>query len=143
RRIDAFGDPLPPGARARLGTTRLHGEAALSPDGKLLALVRNRRIVLADPRTGRVLRVLEGRFEGVPLFCYGGRLLLARGALDYPTLAAWDAQSGRPLGKVEPEQIELPDRGSLRIPEDGLSADGKRFVVQYESGADPRVLTVW
>jgi WD40 repeat protein len=43
---DRFGDPLPQGAIARIGTTRYRlpngaGASALSPDGKLLAVLRN------------------------------------------------------------------------------------------------------
>src|SRR5262249_10475664 len=76
RHIDACGDPLPPGARARLGTTRLQGQAAVSPDGKVLALARGGRVLLCDVATGRLLRALEGEFQGEPLFLDGGRLLV-------------------------------------------------------------------
>src|SRR5262249_33155138 len=67
-RIDALGDPLPDGAVARLGTTRLRpgkmiAGMAYAPDGKQLAIwCRNwgsgnpERLVFADPTTGREIR---------------------------------------------------------------------------------------
>src|SRR5262249_48651054 len=59
-RVDALGDPLPKGARARLGTARLYypGQscnAALTPDGgTLLAWGQGHRILAFDTRDGRV-----------------------------------------------------------------------------------------
>src|SRR5262249_34312171 len=143
-------DPLPPGARARLGTTRLHGRAALSPDGKVLALVRERGpwpgrrgrgIVLCDPATGRRLQTFEGAFEGAPLLLDGGPPLLA-GSLPSPTLRAWDTRTGKPLGQVLRPQLALAGR-TCGIPDGGVSADGQRFVVEYEGGGRPRVVIVW
>src|SRR5262245_53051153 len=65
-RVDLFGDPLPPGALARLGTLRfrLSGpvrDAALSADGTRVAVTNysavrgGRRISLLDVRSGKQL----------------------------------------------------------------------------------------
>lgn len=65
-RLDAFGDPLPPGALARMGTTRLHQReprAVFAADGKtLISVGEDYRIDTRDVATGKLLhsRPLEG-----------------------------------------------------------------------------------
>ena len=65
-KLDAHGDPLPPGAVARLGTVRLRhgaepGALGFSPDGKYLGSVSltDDGIRLWDPATGKELTRLE------------------------------------------------------------------------------------
>src|SRR5271165_961416 len=60
---DRYGDPLPPGALARLGTARLRAgttimAVAFSPDGRSLLTVGqdDGRIILWDVATGKRLR---------------------------------------------------------------------------------------
>src|SRR5262249_60036442 len=58
-RVDRFGDPLPPGAIARLGTVRLRAAAsalAVSEGGKALLIASGGRSVgRVDAATGRLL----------------------------------------------------------------------------------------
>src|SRR6516164_8909855 len=61
--VDRYGDPLPSGAVARLGTVRYrfggHG-AAFLPDGRTVVSVREgNAITLWDARTGRLLRRID------------------------------------------------------------------------------------
>lgn len=70
-RKDRYGDPLPPGAVARLGTVRWrHGDMAFalaySPNGKTIATTGvGRALVLWDADTGKELRVFST--HGQPL----------------------------------------------------------------------------
>src|SRR5215469_12758015 len=61
--VDRYGDPLPPGAVARLGTVRYRfggSSAAFLPDGRTVVSVRDgSAIYLWDARTGRLLRRID------------------------------------------------------------------------------------
>lgn len=60
-RTDRYGDPLPDGAVARLGTLRFRGVSAfvLAPDGKTYAHdLLHDGVRICDARTGKVLRTL-------------------------------------------------------------------------------------
>jgi RNA polymerase sigma factor (sigma-70 family) len=68
--IDAFGDPLPDGAIARLGTVRFrhhgNGSALLyTPDGKTLVGRTGSGIVMWEAATGKVLQRLPGPFHSL------------------------------------------------------------------------------
>src|SRR5437867_3892924 len=68
---DTLGDPLPAGAVARLGTTRLRHAShvinlAYSPDGKVLATAGDDDLArLWDANTGKEIRRLIGHRNGV------------------------------------------------------------------------------
>lgn len=68
RPSDLYGDPLPPGAIARIGTIRLRNSGeisrlALSPDGKLLATVSHRGIRLWNAKNGAFVKEIELPFQ--------------------------------------------------------------------------------
>jgi len=80
KRVDALGDPLPPGALARLGTLRLWqggtlGSLAFSRDGKMLAS--------------------GGMWQSSRPSMGGGR-----GASGSQTIWLWDVRDGRPIRNI-------------------------------------------
>jgi WD40 repeat protein len=100
-RTDLYGDPLPAGALARLGTVRLRHPGrvfalAFSPDGKTLAVFNGEHsgyrglgwggksrgaIHIWDTTTGKRIRQLSDSQQGVPAlgFAADGKLLWTRG----------------------------------------------------------------
>jgi WD40 repeat protein len=109
--LDQHGDPLPPGAITRFGTThyrvgwmRMRHSHALSPDGKTLAVEDRDGIALWDTDTGRLVRRLPWRTgQGVyPQFALrysqdGKRLARLAGRV----VAVWDLVTGRELFDID------------------------------------------
>ena len=119
--VDRYGDPLPKGAIARLGTTRFrHGDGFprvfFAPDGKTLITARGEARVW-DVATGRLLRSFDAGWVVVP--SPDGRTLFAAG---YGFLRAIDGFTGRELRRVALGPSVLPDRLAI-------SPDGKGVAV--------------
>ena len=106
---DLFGDPLPPGAIARLDTARLrHGgqvnAIAFSPDSRhVLSGAWDRSLVLWEAKTGRRVRTFLGHRGPTPRqgavwavdFSPDGKLVIS-GSFDR-TMILWDAATGKKI----------------------------------------------
>jgi WD40 repeat protein len=137
-RADAFGDPLPPGALARLGTVRWrHGSGlsrlAFGADGGRVVTAGDGVVRVWDALTGRELR-RWGRPAAPPA---AGRWALSadgrRAAALAPdgTVTVHDADTGEVVRRI-------PAGRPKTEPELALSLDGQRVAVRQD-----RSVTVW
>ena len=102
-RTDLFGDPLPAGAIARLGTVRLRHEGGVdavvfSPDGKTLASASEDKTVrLWEVAGGKEIRQLRGHQDRVcrVVFSPDGKTLAS--ASEDKTVRLWEATSGKEI----------------------------------------------
>jgi WD40 repeat protein len=106
-RVDLYGDPLPAGAIARLGSMRLRHDTSLadhpvafSPYGKILATGAPQSIRLWSTATGKLLLELRLDFPGRMLFSSDGKRLLV--STREATIRQYDVASGRLVGEITP-----------------------------------------
>jgi hypothetical protein len=136
---DAFGDPLPPGALARLGTLRLRNPGSgrmfvlFTPDRQRVITAGRSAAYLWDVSTGKPVRQFgdpfRGALEAVAL-SPDGRTLAGRGGPG-GSLRLWDVASGKLLaeGPGEPASIVCLT----------FSPDGTRVA----SGGNDNKLRLW
>ena len=128
---DRYGDPLPPGAIARLGTARFRDGAILyvitfAPDGKTLATTDDRGgFHIWETATGKELlwardKKYEESSDGVEGLAYtpDGKTLVGARLNEPPCL--WDAATGKVLRQFGDQQY----RAGSTV----LSPDGKTLV---------------
>lgn len=133
---DPYGDPIPAGAKARLGTARLRATGgtnfnAVTPDGKFLVGTGfGAGLVFVDPATGKEARAVkvDGEFGTVQGFSADGKRAAGSG---FGAATVVSADTGKKLAQVK---RPLPS-GENGV---SLSADGKRLAVGGTRGFDPK-----
>jgi WD40 repeat protein len=129
RSTDLYGDPLPAGARARLGTLRFRTREpftplrfTFTPDGRALVWGDGNDLVLWDMDAGRPIRRLVGHRDVINDlgFSPDGKVL-ASGSSD-GTVRFWDVTAGKEVGRLGAEN-------DPRVASFHFSPDGKALAV--------------
>jgi len=132
KRVDQYGDALPDGAVARLGTVRFRQNqlAAFSADGKMIAVEGVHGISIMDASTGKILQQLK--FEGGGLIRGGVALAfspdgkqLARSTEGGLVIEVWDLATLKAVHRFQTRKdlsFCEPNTHSLVF-----SGDGKRL----------------
>jgi WD40 repeat protein len=100
---DRFGDPLPAGAIARIGSTRLRpfwntSRLTFSPDGKTLASADEEEVHLWDAATGREVRRFNARVGQLRDLAFspdGKYLAAAGGGGNNRWMSLWETATGK------------------------------------------------
>lgn len=143
RRTDNYGDPLPPGALARIGTMRFRDGGfirtlAYSPDGKMLAssgwVYREGVIRLWDAATGKERFLLQphASYPSSLAFSPDSKMLACMGTTEETSRASisvWDTTTGKLLRTV---RHRVAPRWTATFSPDGrcLAVDGADNIVR-------------
>jgi RNA polymerase sigma factor (sigma-70 family) len=139
-RSDAYGDPLPEGAAARLGTVRFnHGDGLnalfFSPDGKSIISEGNGFIRLWDAATGKERRhfaTAKPSFDDQTTLSPDGKaLFLLNQDFDNNTLCVWDLEQGN---QVRTLSLRIRRRTSSIYIRNALAPDGRLCAIHTPEG---------
>jgi WD40 repeat protein len=158
--VDIYGDPLPVGATARLGTIRWRHKGlstvVFGPEGKtLITAGDDGTIRVWEVDSGKELRELDLRLEAAPnsgrrtsefiglsrersLVISVDRKLLALRNI-FGTVSIWDVNSGRPLHRLVAKKVTAGSEDGLALPRQGprlplaFSRDGRYLAAQGEN----------
>jgi RNA polymerase sigma factor (sigma-70 family) len=109
--VDRLGDPLPPGAIARMGTVRFrHSDSvnylAFTPDGKLCVSADWSEVRVSEVATGKLVRRIGGDFgthlRGMCLAADGKTVLtLSQEGGDGSCVRVWETATGKELRRLD------------------------------------------
>src|SRR5262249_55456051 len=128
--VDAFGDPLPRGAVARLGTMRFRHLGchafAFSPSGDTLVSIGADAVQVWDAKTGRVIRSfpVENSFSGKQLSLPVARDVVV--AVKADRLVVHDSKTGKELWRLDGERV--------RFESVAVAPDGSAVAVGFGEG---------
>src|SRR5262249_49354096 len=134
-RLDRYGDPLPLGAIARLGSIRFRAHdvvhtLVVSPNGRLLAVGDGSGFAVWDTVTGKQLYRLPYPYNSRVAFSADSKLLVSGGD---KAICLWDAATGKQLRFLQTKQ-RLPEKLST-ICSINCSPDGKLLASGHLDGA--------
>ncbi len=145
-RKDAFGDPLPPGAIARLGTSRFRlggppRSLDLAPDGQSYVVEQGGDLYLFSTKTGQLLRCWEAPdkdlkedYDGASFTPDGRFLLASMREQSWPVV--FDVATGKRMAAISGKDPEA--LGGQLV----FSADRKRIATRKRKGNGPLVVAV-
>jgi WD40 repeat protein len=136
---DLYGDPLPPGAVARLGTICLRHSTnlgdipgAFSPDGSVLTTAGTKSLCMWDVTTGKLLRQITDNYRVGRIVCSPQGRFLATSAKKSVCLR--DPQTGRILQEISTEHPPLAFSPDDKLLVTGNPAGGSVDLWETASG---------
>jgi WD40 repeat protein len=146
-RTDLYGDPLPPGAVARLGTVRLRhagADVVFSKDGKhLISCGRDGEVRVWDAVTGKLVRRQRLAWKPrederlITVTLSPGGTIAAAWDGKGETVFLYDTNTGKERGRIPSINITLP---YLLMT---FSADGKLLALQTRGHGREYIAQIW